>query len=236
MEIHAVIPVVNPALADVLLANIEANTLKPAHILIIDNSPGGYSPTVEMAGLEVLRPPEPLGVNASWNLGMTRFLMGDEGDALSVLNDDIEVGPRFFERIATAFEWNGRYGVVCPATLIESEKWAKAKRIENGTGPLSLTLAIMDRREGWAFTARRELLEKVPTIPKELKTFCGDDWIWYWTHHYDFVWVKDKRNIIFHHVGVSMRPEFLGARKNEKRILLSELKQFDEILLAEASA
>ncbi|MEW6265762.1 MAG: hypothetical protein AB1641_22035 [Thermodesulfobacteriota bacterium] len=226
MNIKIVIPVVNLDLAQTLLACLAQGALQPARITIINNT-GQPWPTDISKGIsrnknftQILNPPQPLPVNASWRLGFERLGVCE---LVSILNDDIEVGPRFLERIARIFHDHPEAAVVCPAT-------SRDKHDMTDGGPI---MAVpMRRREDWVFTIRREVLDSIPPIPIELQTFCGDDWIWHWSRRGGpakrGIWLKDVGQTIWHQVGASI--DKLGVRADlpiERQALSRLIEQTD---------
>lgn len=209
MRINIVIPVIRHDLLKLLIEGLKAQTMLPGSVVIIDNSNGGsvYRCNLPFRVFTVV-PDGNIGVNPAWNLGIG--ISGD-CDALAILNDDIRVGSRFLEKIAAAFDSIPDAGAICPLTETAGEGYRK--NIHQAPGCI-----IMQRREGWAMTIRRDLLDSIPPIPESLRTFCGDDWLWYWSHRLGWSWVKDLSNVIYHKVGASMaeNPEIRETLKAEK--------------------
>ena len=87
-------------------------------------------------------------------------------------------------------------GVVCPETIYEENFPPEPEQFQ---------VEAMKSREGWAFTIRKSVLKKIPAIPEQLKTFCGDDWFWVHTMRQGQVWLKMKGICIYHYIGVSVR-------------------------------
>ena len=188
--ITVVIPVVNPELANSLLANVEANSLKASQILIIDNTAEGYSPEADLP-ITVHR--GPLSVNKSWQWGFSAA--SKEAELISVLNDDLIIMPNFFESILDAFRYE-KCAVACPFTVTGDQPLALA--------PFGGCLP-MQKREGWAFTIQKKILDKIRPIPQVLDTFCGDDWIWHETTLiHKMLWWKTFRTTVYHYCGVSV--------------------------------
>lgn len=212
MKYSVIIPVVNINLVKRLLDSIAGNTVLPYKILIIDNSMNKtVFPTYGGLSIEVFDSGRCMGVNESWNLGISRI---DKCDYAAILNDDIVLGKYFFENNIDTFECYPNCGAVCPETVndINMMKDSKVDRV-----------LIMTKREGWAMSFRWEVLKQIPPIPDHLKTFCGDDW--YWLHSYlknKQYWLKNMGNVIYHEVGVSVLK--LGLRdqlRHEKNIYRS---------------
>jgi len=152
-----------------------------------------------------------IGVNESWNIG---FSQAGKCDILSVLNDDVVLNERFFERLVAPFQIID-CAVVCPKTETTVEGF-DATRLRAGLG---FDLAPMKRREGWAFSFRKDILDNIPRIPVEkFKTFCGDDWLWYHTVVQRMRWYWDLNNVIYHKVGASLdsMPKLRETLREEK--------------------
>lgn len=137
------------------------------------------------------------GFNKSINLALNALT--DEDQAVSVLNDDVVLGPYFFEKNVNVLQSIATCGVACPATVHDKTYFL--------TSPHPPNVHRMKRREGWAYTIRKDLLDLIPRVPhQKLKTFCGDDWIFWWTHKLGYFWYKDESNVIFHHEGATVKP------------------------------
>lgn len=204
MTYKVIIPVVNRGLAANLLNSIEDNTIIPDNILIIDNSMGKTAfPYYERLSVQVIYPETCLGVNPSWNLGISQT---DDCDYVAILNDDVVLGKHFFEDNIRVFETVFDCGAVCPATVHDIADMGKS---------VTEKIVRMKKREGWAMSFRWSVLKHIPAIPDDLKTFCGDDWLWVQTHLHKWHWYKNTGNIVYHKVGVSVRQ--LGARSHLKQ-------------------
>ena len=180
---------------------------------MIDNSDNGYWHRIAQYGkvlFDGYRPEKRMSCNESWNYGISK--LDDDCDLVSILNDDILLNRYFFEKVVFTFKRFKYAGVVCPFTV--NDRRDMQYFTKNGS-----IFQKMTKREGWAFTIKKSLLDQIPPIPAQLKTFCGDDWFWHYTHKKGLFWYKHIGNCIFHHVGAAVRK--LGVRKNmnaEKRI------------------
>jgi len=227
-------------LLDILLEN----SVEPARILLIDNSRGACFKDIAA----YLKSPSYVSyfvndskltsVNASWNLGFRIVLdVFKDTDIVSVLNDDLVITKDFIKGVIDAFEELDDAGVVCPNTAVplsikssgcvsikESEviTWLRERSNESG-----LKYQRMPRRQGWAYSIDSKLLKNIPAIPEELKTFCGDDWIYYWTHKLGKNWYKMLRTVVFHYAGSTVRlfPEVRNTLKKEKGIFQKLIKE-----------
>ncbi len=215
LSVSAVIPVVQTELAVALIAQIAGNTKRPERIIIIDNSDEGFDPISDISVIHI-RHKERIGVNESWNIGVSLSNM----DVVAILNDDIIIGNRFFERMTQALQLKKRAAVACPMVVLN--KWFVGESDRIMIVPMLL-------REGCAMVIKKEILDRIPKIPKELETFCGDDWYWYWTHRLGYRWIGVDSVRIFHYVGRSL--DDLGLRdcmKGEKRKFLKIIERLEE--------
>jgi len=204
--IEVVIPLVNLDYGYDLMGDLEKNSLRPSRVVVIDNSPDyiPFSYQTKNFKLQVIKPTTPLGVNSSWNLGISK--VSKKAEFVSILNDDIRLGPWFFQRVWETFHKCPRCGVACPNTQ-SNIKYLKKGRIN---------YSVMMREEGWAFTIRKRLLNNIPPIPADrIKTFYGDNWFYYWSVNHNMYWYKDIGNNIYHIGGASVLR--LDKRKDKKK-------------------
>jgi len=203
-KFSVVIPMVNRKMAERLLGSIESiedHSYGLERMIIIDNT-GQNKPLdigLSFSDVLVLKPSKPLPVNPSWEIGIR--LSGDV-DYVSILNDDVILWPRFFERVASVFRQYPDAGAVCPHTLTPHNADRPAPRIHR-----------MKRKEGWAFTMRKALLDNIPPIPEGCRYFFGDNWFWWFTYRkFNMFWYKDTGNVIWHEIGASIK-EIDGYRR-----------------------
>jgi glycosyltransferase involved in cell wall biosynthesis len=178
--IDVVMPVMNRAMyTGKILDMIAANTQVPDHIYVIDNGSTDDTRYVldrakEVLPLTVIRNEENIGVNASWNLGLSL----SESPYISFLNNDIVIPNCFFENVAETFWRYQEIGIVLPARAGSPTEASSCQlfghfphilKRAGGVAPYSTGI------QGWAFSVRRELIAGDP-IPRELVTFFGDVW------------------------------------------------------------
>lgn len=221
MNIVALIPVVNVKLTDALLFSIEQNTLLPSRVILIDNTGGKipyYYPTTKLS-IQYIKPTEPMSVNGSWRYGIET---ARKFDAISILNDDIYLNPHFFARNARVLQSFPLIGVSCPFTV--------SSMTELKTFPFDqYEIRGMKKREGWAFTISALALSHVPPIPDHVcKTFCGDDWIYYWTAgRRVFSWQQDTKNMVWHKGSTTVnRTGAIKQLKAEKNAFAAYLNDY----------
>lgn len=208
MNFNVICPVVQPDLCDNMLRSLESNSILPKRVIIIDNTDkGDYLPISHLFKIDVYYS-EMGHVNESWNLGISKADI--RADYVSILNDDIYLNGFFFQRVLETFKKYKNCGVACPKTLKD--------RNELGRGVGKQRITRMGRREGWAFTIRKELLDHIAPIPSHRITiFHGDDWFWFWTKTRGNFWYKDLGNLIWHEVGASVTSlNMRGLKKKER--------------------
>ena len=210
MRIGVVVPVVQVDKWEVLAGQILDNSIVPEKIVAIDNSKSfGLDP---YGHILTMRGSETIGVNASWEIGAR--LCGDV-DIVSILNDDIEITPTFFENVIKAFKETPDAGAICPNTLTPKKKSIKESAIKP-----------MRRVEGWAFSIKKEILNAAYPMPEHMEIFAGDNWLWWFSHfRCRLGWFKDYSINIFHHVGSSQTQRTRSRLKKERAICTQNLKK-----------
>lgn len=239
LKIAVVIPFVLPYYLPYLLNDIDHNSVRPNSVSVIYN---GKFPVEKMlsARLDILEamqmyhglvhfPMNPMSVNESWNYGMRSYI--ETGyDLISVLNDDIRLEKFFFEKIINLFAQDNlegkRVGVISPQTVMRSQG-AKNAFIPV-VRPGSEKFDDLPFREGWAYTIRRECAMDVLPIPGELRTFCGDDWIWEKCKRTGWSWKCGLGVYVDHLVGGTCNNNPLRlTMKGEKHIFGKLLSNMD---------
>ena len=205
-----------------LLEDLACQTL-PAHkIIIIDNADDDATQQViesyPKLPIQYIRNKENIGVNASWNLGISL----SKSPLVSIFNNDIVIPPFFLNFIFSAF-LRENTGAVIPATASSIEVVRKA--IE----PPYVKTLPSSRREGWAFTLRRSVIEVVGLIPPELFCFFGDDWFFRGLNCLGFSSFKLVDVPVFHHGGISRRVT-KGISIAEKILFQQEEKVWQRLI------
>ncbi len=103
MSISAVVPVWNGRdLLARLLDTLEAQTLRAGELLVIDNgSTDGAPEMARRRGARVI----PMGRNAGFAAAVNRGIRESQGEAVAVLNSDVELAPDYLELLAGANAW-----------------------------------------------------------------------------------------------------------------------------------
>lgn len=213
---EVIIPVINVDLMGKLLESVVTNTLTPKRVIIIDNTKLPFSEIFKYIPnngiiFEVYYSQTGL-VNESLNLGITK--LSNNCDYVSFLNDDVVLTNAFFQRNFELFQ-HKECGVACPRTIHSMEELQKGK----------VNIEMMNRREGCAFSIRKDLLDKIPIFPAErIATFHFDDWYWFYLiKEHNMFWFKDKGNVVYHKVGASVAK--LGFKKHKGK----ERNEFNKI-------
>jgi len=222
--ISVVIPVLNQLfLTSNLLKYISENTVKPAKIFLIDNN---SSEDIKSAvdcykdlNIVYIKQRKNYGVNAAWNIGIQ---FSEEG-IISFLNNDIIIPKFFFEYIEELMTKNPKVGICVPTTVKDKSSVLTIDSYSDiRTSPLG-------KREGWAFTMRTSLARVCFPIPKELKFFFGDDYLFGRTLEMGYTVVKMENNPIYHYGSVTLSEEIGDSKTLE--LLKDERKVWEEIKL-----
>jgi len=225
-RLAVVIPVMNRVMFKPLYRQILNNSVLPELIVVIDNTKDDLKS--ELAGkiktnyrnkdimISVWKPDNPpIPTNAAWSSG---FYIVDEFskkrgsiDFVTVLNDDVSIGCDFFKKVKKILTKHNEAGVVCPYTITKRNKGLdKPDKLHK-----------MVRKEGWAFTIRKNILDGSPPFPEGCEYFFGDNWLWWVTYRaFTKLWLKDPDNVIYHHIGksISKLSNKDAIKKKEKAI------------------
>lgn len=227
--ITVVIPVLNQIfLTNNLLNCISSNTVKPLEIILVDNAStediGGIVFSHRDLNILHLKQKRNIGVNASWNLG----ILYAKGDLISVLNNDIIITKFFFEYIEELMKSHPKVGICVPNTVkdktlvLSAESYPYIK-----TNPLG-------KREGWAFTIRTALAKDHYPIPKELKMYFGDDYLFGHVRKKGLEIVKMVTNPIFHYGSITLETTLGDVRSiellKEERVVWEKIKSEQDAL------
>ncbi|HRR48550.1 MAG TPA: glycosyltransferase [Bacteroidales bacterium] len=209
--ITVIIPVLNNInYTDDLFLNIKENTISPSEIVLIDNgSKDNYKDLIKKyndLNIKYVRNETNIGVNGAWNMGieMSNYPL------LTILNNDIIINRFFFQKIIKTME-DVSIGLCVPNTI-------KNKNfVDENVLP---KIANLERREGWAFTIRKEIVTKIGYIPDSLKTFCGDDYLFMASKKAGFKNVKILNSNIFHVISATLKYDqaWKDRLKQEKSI------------------
>jgi GT2 family glycosyltransferase len=133
------------------------------------------------------------GVNIAWNDG----IKDATGNYLMFLNNDIIINRYFFEKVMCTLLYDATVGVVVPTTVKSLDKMYD--------DPGEPVVENIDRREGWAFTIRREITEASGYIPFPFKIYYGDDYLFQWAKKLGYSWQKITNCPIYHYGSRSVK-------------------------------
>jgi hypothetical protein len=123
-------------------------------------------------GVDVIKSGENIPVNSVWNW----FYKNHNEDILCFLNNDVLIYDNFISDVVNVFDKEPNVGIVVHST--NHENFTEKKEITE--------YHIVEPRmfmQGWDFSIRREVYTPVPD---ELKTYCGDDFIFHKTYEKGF--------------------------------------------------
>ncbi|MHA1344112.1 MAG: hypothetical protein ACTSQG_09010, partial [Promethearchaeota archaeon] len=106
-----------------------------------------------------------------------------------------------------------KWGIICPKTL------SKPKNVKLSVDE-PVVLQNMGKREGWAWTARMSFIKRIDPIPSFLRTYCGDDYMFYCARGLGYSVLKMMNNTIYHYGGrtVIVTLQCKGERRREKKL------------------
>ena len=139
-------------------------------IIVIDNSCDGFE--TDDSKVKVIMPSENLFVNESWNLGVKVA----RNNIIALLNDDITIPENFCGTVLRQFPKDAG----CLGIGIDSVKITKSVLpTTDSCNEIYLEeIKVMDLHWGICIFLDKTFFVE---IPKELKIYCGDDWIIYQT-------------------------------------------------------
>lgn len=210
-----------------ILTRTSLNKIKPTEFIIIDNNSSENIKKIvnkfkNKLNITYIKNDINIGVNPAWNLGLklakTKYI--------SILNNDLVLNNLFYKKIIDAFNLNENIGIVCPKTIKNPYK------INEKDDHSKVKLIPMKKREGWAFTIKKEIIDKIKLIPNELKFFCGDDYLFYMTKYLNYKIMKMTNNQIYHWKNQTLKSEIPNWKQNElkkeKMLYKKWIKNFEK--------
>ena len=199
--ISVVIPVMDSEdITKHLFEQISQNTFLPAEIFLIDNGTDHkfykfykFHKIFPNLNIQYIRCERNMGVDIAWNEGIYR----SNSIYISILNNDIVITKYFFEKIYKSFAADSTMGVVVPNTVD-----AISELYDDNGGPCLIDLP---KREGWAFTIKKEITEQCGPIPHPFKIYYGDDYLFSWAKKLGYSCKKIINNPIYHFKSLSVQ-------------------------------
>ena len=214
-----IIPVLNQLdLTKQLFGCISKNSILPSEIILIDNASeedfSDFPKKYENLNIKYIKNEKNIGVNPSWNLGISL----SKGKYVSILNSDIIISTSFFKKTIQALQISNDFGIIIPNTTKD-----RNSNLENDQLPI---IRDVEKREGWAFTIRKEILDKIKPIPLELNLFFGDDYFFECSKLLGYRNIKVMNNLIYHYKNATINNE---VSKTFRNIMKKEREEWEEI-------
>jgi hypothetical protein len=140
---------------------------------------------------------------------------------VAVMNNDLLINNNFFKKIVEAYE--NEWAIICPNSVKDV---SLVYSVDD-----KVVLKPMGKREGWCWIARKSFLNKVKPIPNFLRTYCGDDYIFFNARILNFQVLKMMNNYIHHFGGgtIQVTKECWGERQKEKVLWNNyKLKEYNQ--------
>lgn len=211
MTIKMVIPTMRPECILNTLDDMRKQSFAPDRIIVWDNMDEDAPPLPFYPNMHLYRDKENVGVNKVWNL-----ILGEPQDYDYVgFSADHRLSDFLIEKCVKLLQ--KRYvGVVSPTMVLQI--FPPVKR-----GDLSHS-GVRGKGNAGFILMRKEVAERIPKIPEELKIFFGDNWISYWVRKYGLEWVRlGNAYIKRESIGVS-------ALKSHKGILRAERHHWNRLM------
>ena len=216
--ISVIVPVMNEhKITDEFFNYVSKNTLIPDDIILIDN---GSTPSMKKIvdkyknlNIRYVRHENNIGVNPAWIEGLKM----SKHNIVSILNNDIVFGKYFFETIVKTMN-EPNIGYCVPTTIGKAGMIQEVFKVEKPNKPLKLE--EMRMREGWAFTIRKDIIEKHGHIPEPLKIWFGDNYL------FQLVQVKEKMKCVRILSEPIIHYESITFNKNKKDFKIEEEHKF----------
>ena len=230
--ITVVVPVLNQLkMTGQFLRHIEANVILPKEIIFIDN---GSSENIKglvkrfdkRLPITYIRYKKNMGVNYAWKDGISR----SKTELVTVLNNDIILNKFFFKKIIETAKIDNIFGVICGTTL----KTVKAVLNNTKDEPVKYVEGRMKKGgEGWAYTLRKSLIDKIPPIPDFLENYYGDYYYFLCSKLLGFKNIKILNNNLFHYGSVTVlarykRPKNTSRRKEQTKWIKHRAKLIEK--------
>lgn len=238
MKIAVVIPAKTKTLLDDLLDCIAFNDVKPAMINIIN----GIDP-IQVNGKTYIwrihageRSPLPvqvdtinLSTNHAWTHGIRH--VGKDIDAVAIFNDDILIDRHFFAAICAAMQRHKGTGIFMATPAPSPDYVYAANELEEMPPTRCFITKAM---HGYCFVVRKNVLDNMPPIPPEVRTWYGDNWIWVHNRRQGYNAAVVRGTYVYHYGGRAIEREIakvgrraiVAARDADERAYRAAIAQY----------
>lgn len=189
-----IIPVLNHIeWTDDCLQSIREGTVKPSEIILIDN--GSTDPYSDLSrkykdlNLLYIRNETNIDVNPAWNLGLSITKRRN----VLFLNNDTLPNKYFIQKIYKVMQ-NPEVGICVPVREVTTTRVPLVNEPEEN--PEIKDCIYID---GWAFTMRKEIYDRVGPIPSSLKRYMGDSYFFECSKWLGYRNVQMVNNTVYHY-------------------------------------
>lgn len=194
--IELVMPVMRLDSALEVLKSLNKQTMLIDKLTLIDNNGSFELNDTFLFPIEIIKPKENIGTNASWN-----YMFESKADLVGMIGDDYFLEDHLIEILYKSIGLFPEAGAVT-ATIFKDKPVVK-RNPNNITGN-----PIIGKGHFGVALIHKCLLDCIPLIPKDLFIFYGDNWLGYWLlqlgytvfevsagiSHYYQIDLKDKLN------------------------------------------
>lgn len=196
----AVIDVVIPVRNNVkytsgILHHILACEVKPRRLYVIDNGSTDSTQSVcreyleKLPCMEYVRHERNVGVNPAWNYVFEK----SDADHFAVLNNDLILNHRFFEKMLSTVERHPDVAIMQPFDV------SSPSEVHKPTVEFQVS-AVTQKMVGYAFTVSRKLVDISGLVPEQLVIYCGDQWLFDIAQEEKMPVLLMEHNPIFHYI------------------------------------
>ena len=207
-----IIPVLNQIeFTDNCLKSLRENIIQPPEIILIDNgSTDPYRDLIEKyrdLNMLYVRNETNVGVNSAWNYGIYKT----RRPYVLFLNNDTYCNKYFIKKILKTME-DPEIGICIPIREVT------IKRVELVNKDEDPVLEKAKYIEGWAYTLRREIYNKIGPIPSILKTYMGDTYYFESSECLGYKVMQMINNTVWHSgsVTIKTRSDQIEMRREHK--------------------
>jgi N-acetylglucosaminyl-diphospho-decaprenol L-rhamnosyltransferase len=197
--ISVIIPVLNQINWTIdCIQSLKEGEVKPDEIILIDNgSTDPYKNITEIfrdMNVLYIRNDINIGVNHAWNLALS---ITKRKYAL-LLNNDTVANKYFLKKVLKVME-DKNISICIPTREVT------IKRVHDENKDDDPILIDAPDIEGWAFTIRTEVYNKIGPIPNSLKIFMGDTYLYSCANILGYRNVKMINNTVYHYGSLTLK-------------------------------
>jgi len=206
-RIELFMPVMRPESALQVIQNLDNQTKLIDKLIVIDNG-GDFKLKHNFSfEVEIKRPKQNIGTNASWN-----YMFDSKADLIGMIADDYVLESRLIEILVKSVDLFPEAGAVT-ATIFK-DKEIQAHDHNDITGG-----KVIGKGHFGVALFRRCILECLPKIPKQLFIFYGDNWFGYWLLQLGYP-VFEVSAAVSHYYKIDLKNQlnYKSVSKKESRI------------------